>query len=133
MQKFKISTAFKIGHEKIDSDHAELIGLLNDMIDAVGTNDLGSMPDRGQVYYERLKLHFIEEQDIMKGFGFVDEKHFQLYNDILDKTQQKKEGCKTLEDWQGYILGMGNYLMSWVLKNDLKFAEYLITVGHNKS
>ena len=133
VRKFRVSAAFTIGHEKIDSDHAELIDMLNDMIDAVVANDLHSMEGKGQAFHERLKRHFIEEENIMKGFGFVDKNHFQLYNDVLVKIQQKCESCKSIEDWQDCILEMGGNLMSWVLKNDLKFAEHLVTMGYNKS
>lgn len=131
MKKFELSTAFLIGHEKIDSDHAELVVILNEMVDGFLKKDVDHCKTKWQSFCDRFKKHVQDEEIIMDEFGFFDQKHENTHQKVYEHVQSLGHGCDTLADWEACLYEMRNDVLTLILKHDLKFAEHLITVGYN--
>lgn len=133
MNKFELSSAFLIGHEKIDSDHAGLVKILNDMVDSFVSSDVCSCRDVWLLFCTKLEQHFIDEVHIMNSFGFDEDGAEEEHQQILDHVNALGKNNTTIDDWEECLFEMRNHLLSWILKKDLLFAEYLITTGYNES
>ncbi len=137
MNKFELSPAFIIGHEKIDSDHVELINILNEMIDGFVAEDLEYCQKKWQQFCVSLEQHFIDETEIMDDFGYIpldhDDDHEQDHQKILISVAAMAKKFSTLDDWEIGLFEVRNDLLTFILKHDLKFAEYLITIGYNNA
>lgn len=132
VNKLKLSSAFLIGHEKIDSDHDELVNILNTMIDVCKIHDADICLEVWNKFYDRLRLHFKEEEDIMREFDFEDEVHVKDHQAILTDVQSLCEKYKQQNNWEGCIREIRQNMLAQVLRHDLKFAEYLVTIGYNE-
>lgn len=132
VNKFELSSAFIIGHEEIDAEHAELVDILNDMVDCFIERNVDYCKSKWQDFCEKLEQHFAHEIKIMDGLGFEDAQHEKGHEEILRHIQEIGANCQSLEDWEDCLFTMRNDLLTWVLKHDLKFAEYLFTIGYSK-
>lgn len=130
MEKFILSAAFKIGHKKIDSDHVKLVAILNDMVDGFVNNDKNICQEKWGIFCEALELHFKEESVIMADIGFVPDDHEVEHDNALNHIKQLGREIISLEDWEGCLYEMRNKLLSLILKEDLIFAEYLVTIAY---
>ena len=130
MNKFELSSAFLIGHEKIDSDHFGLVRILNDMVDGFILGDVEVCRKGWQQFCAKLDQHFIDEAKIMDDLGYVDDVEDD-HQEILDHVNTLGMRENSLDDWEACLFEMRNHLLSWILKKDLLFAEYLITIGYN--
>jgi hemerythrin-like metal-binding protein len=137
VNKFELSTAFMIGHEKIDSDHASLVENLNEMSDAFVAGNVEGCLKEWQKFIAQLDQHFIDESEIMESFGFAEfgyirDEHEDDHQKILARVKSMGKKNNTLDDWEACLFDMRNDLLSWILKHDLLFAEHLITIGYNE-
>ncbi|GEM_PF-2734085 len=132
VNKFELSSAFIIGHKVIDGEHAELVSILNDMVDGFVTGDNGYCKSRWRHFCEKLRLHFKHEIKIMDDLGFEAGRHEGHHEEMLDHISKVGADCHSLEDWENCLFIMRNDLLSWVLKHDLKFAEHLVSIGYSE-
>ena len=130
MEKFILSDAFHIGHKKIDSDHENLVSILNDMVGGYVNNDKSLCRDKWYMFCEALELHFKEEGVIMADIGFAQEIHEGGHDNILKHIRALGRDDNSLDDWEDCLYEMRNKLLSWILKEDLIFAEYLVTIEY---
>lgn len=130
MNKFELSAAFFIGHENIDSDHVELVRILNDMVDGFVAGDVEVCRNGWQQFCTKLDQHFNEEAKIMSDLGYVDDVEDD-HQEILDHVTALGKRDNSLDDWEACLFEMRNHLLSWILKKDLLFAEHLVTIGYN--
>ena len=133
MNKFEISSAFIIGHEIIDSEHRELVSILNDMVDHYLAEDVESCKKLWGEFCEKLKQHFENEMEIMTELGFKADNHEEGHERVLEQIYNLGNACEKLEDWANCLFAMRNDLLSWILRHDLGFAEYLDSIGYEKS
>ena len=131
MNKFELSKAFYIGHEKIDADHRDLVRILNEMVDVCEAGDVLACQQKWHLFCQRIEQHFRDEIQIMNDFGYIKDDHEQGHQKILARVTEMKEQAHSLEDWQECLHEMRNDLLAWILKQDLLFAEHLVTIGHN--
>jgi hemerythrin-like metal-binding protein len=77
----------KVDHERIDNDHEEFIGLLN-QLDAAGNADF---PALFQQLYEHAEQHFDRENQLMKDFAYSGEiEHKGEHQRVLGEFRQFK-------------------------------------------
>jgi len=131
MDKLVLSPAFKIGHNDIDAEHAELVEILNDMSTGYISKDIGACEKKWQLFCVKLERHFINEEEIMARFNYTIDDHDNCHQILLNQTKAAGENCVTLTDWESCLLEMRGGILSQILKHDLYFAEYLITIGYN--
>ncbi len=133
MNKFDLSPVFLIGHEKIDSDHRELVSILNDMVDGFVAGDVRHCRKEWQKFCTKLEQHFIDETRVMDDFGYAGDDDEDDHQEILDHVNALGKRDNSLDDWEACLFEMRNHLLSWILKKDLLFAEYLITIGYDEA
>ncbi|MCF8475157.1 MAG: hypothetical protein K9G26_10720 [Emcibacter sp.] len=131
MKYFELTPAFLVGHEQIDKEHLEIIGLLNGMVDAFTASDTDHCQKIFTNICERLEMHFKNEAEIMEEFGFIDARRENIDDLILEKVKKLGNVQNSLADWKQFIFEMRHELLILILKDDLKFAEHLITIGYN--
>lgn len=129
MKKFELSPVFLIGHDKIDSDHAGLVRILNEMVDGCNGEDVKCCHQKWQQFYQTLRQHFIDEASIMIDYGYTRDP--LEHQKILTIVKSMGEDCKDLNCWENFLFTVRNELLSWILKKDMLFAEHLITIGYN--
>jgi len=132
MNKLELSSAFLIRHDVIDAEHAELVDILNKMTEGYISKDVYFCKTQWQLFCKKLEQHFDSEEEIMASFGYVREEHNKCHQTILGQTLAVGRKCKTLKDWRGCLYHIRDEILSQILRHDLRFAEYLITIGHNK-
>ncbi len=125
LKKLELSDAFIVGVSDIDEYHQYLVSLINDTVDAWLEGDLDQCRVRWDLFCLKLSEHFIEEEEIMRGYGYEVSKHNQAHVDILEKTKTICTDNKTLEEWKMCIYGGINDLVEDILKHDLHFAAFL--------
>ncbi|MBL4801550.1 MAG: hypothetical protein JKY45_06620 [Emcibacter sp.] len=67
----------------------------------------------------------------MQDFGYISDDPKDEHQKILDHVTMLKRKNNSLKDWELCLFEMRNDLLTWILKHDLKFAEYLVTIGYN--
>ena len=133
VNKFELSPAFLIGHDDIDSDHTELVKILNKMVDSYISQDIKNCHKIWQQFCVRLEQHFTKETKIMSDFGYREEGQTSDHQRILNHLEHLGGAENSLYDWEVCLFEMRNELLAWILRHDLKFSEYLITVGYNEA
>ncbi len=132
MNKFILSDAFRIGHKKIDSDHEKLVCILNEMVGGFANNDKYLCQEKWQLFCEALELHFKEESVIMVDMGFMHNALAEGHNNVLKRIEALGRESNSLDDWEECLYEMRNKLLSWILKEDLIFAEYLVAINYKE-
>ncbi len=131
MNKFELTSAFLIGHEKIDSDHGGLVNTLNEMIDGFVAQDLDVCQKKWQQFCVQLTQHFADESKIMNEFGYIEDDHDADHQKILFHVNTLGNKDNALDDWEHCLFEVRSDLLTLILKHDLKFAEHLVTIGYN--
>jgi len=132
MSKIALSAAFLIGHDVIDTEHAELVSILNDMADGCRLEDAGRCQQSWQLLCKKLDQHFTNEENIMSNLGFNVSDHKQHHQEIAEYVKTLGQQSQTLTDWGNCFSEMQHKILSQILKHDLPFAEHLVTIGYNK-
>jgi hemerythrin len=112
------SEKLSVGIKQFDDEHKRLVGMLNDLFDAVnsgrGKDVLGSILD-GLISYTR--THFANEERYMEQFKFPGltthkAEHEALTRQVLDVQAKYRAG-------QAAMLSMEvlNFLKNWLLKH----------------
>jgi len=132
MNKLVLSSAFLIGHDVIDAEHAELVDILNDIIEGYKSKDIGQCKENWQIFGQALRRHFADEEKIMADLGFDNKEHQLHHQEIIKHIKIACGKNKTLEDWKNCLVEMIHDILTTILKYDLKFAEYLIGIGYSQ-
>ena len=71
-----------VGNEIIDSEHRDLIGLVNDVAHAIWKRDCATLAQTLEILENRLHAHFVNEEKIARaaGFDFSGHKSAQQYS-----------------------------------------------------
>lgn len=133
MNKFELSSAFLVGHDAIDHEHEELVDILNNMVEDYISEDIPSCAKAWQVFCIKLEEHFTNEEKIMEDCGFIDDQHKSHHQEILDHIKIIGENCQTLADWHLCFFDMRHEILTQILKYDLYFAQYLVSIDYKNS
>jgi hemerythrin-like metal-binding protein len=131
MREYKeLPTAYKLGVESIDKQHAKIIALLEDAVKAksfTGQNRedlINSIIVELKNYASR---HFSYEEKLMVKMQYSDiEKHLKAHKDFVDKISQFQ--LNTQRYTNENILGLAKFLKEWFLEHINKIdRQYLAT------
>ena len=127
MAMMEWNDALKVGHSLIDSDHKKLIGLINELGDAMST---GKGKDVcGNVLNELIsytKTHFAMEEQLMSAHHYPAAsehraEHARLVQDVVDFKGKFDAGTATLS------VSLLHFLMKWlthhILESDKALAQ----------
>ena len=124
------SPRLMVGEPSIDAQHQRLVGLFNDLNDALHN---GSSPDRiAKVLNELLEytqFHFAHEADLMRRSGYPETKqHLAMHDDLVAKAVAYRQRFE-----RGEAIGadLVRFVREWltehILKSDRKLADHLRT------
>ena len=132
MDMIELSPALLIGHEEIDTLHQQLVDILNDMSRAYLAEDADLCKQKWREFCIKLEEHNAIEEKVMISFGYDGENHKVLDDKILEYMLKSGAKCKSLSDWKECCLYLRSQFFTQLLKHDLYFGEYLITIGYNE-
>ncbi len=123
-----------VGVEVLDEDHKRLIGMLNELFDAMqaghGKDSLGRTLD-GLVQYT--KIHFAREEKFFAQTGYADaiahkQQHDALTKQVIDVQQKYAAGATST-----LSLEVMQFLKNWLVKHiqgtDQKYRPHLNSKG----
>ncbi len=126
---------FSVGMDSIDKQHQELVGMLNDLFDAMqqgqGKDAMGKILD-GLISYTA--NHFAVEEAMFDKHGYPDtEAHKQQHKDlvakVLDFQKEFKAGNATVSS--ELMLFLKEWLINHIAGSDKKYGPFLLSKGEN--
>ena len=123
-----------VGIPSIDDQHKKLVGMLNDLFDAVqagkGKDVLGKILDN---LIEYTKSHFGYEEKLFAQHGYPEtephkKEHADLAHQVLDVQKKYHSGATATLSME-----VMNFLKNWLIKHiqgsDKKYGPYLASKG----
>ncbi|MBI5922113.1 MAG: hemerythrin family protein [Betaproteobacteria bacterium] len=131
---FNWETKYAIGHAEVDSQHQDLIAVMNHLYELLTSapRDVNSQAER--IINElalHVSTHFAYEEDLMVRIGYPTEKiaqHAAIHNDMLAKVQSivaahRSGDARALEDLLPLLYG--EWLIDHICEKDMDFSGYL--------
>ncbi len=121
--------SLNVNVEKIDTQHKELVNMVNDLFDAMtgGANDLVATDLVGRLKEYALH-HFATEEKYMEEYKYPDaQDHIPKHDDFRNKAAQIEADCNS----GNFAISMDllNFLSDWLVTHingtDKKFGEFL--------
>lgn len=134
MTKFvEWSDVLSVGIEEIDEQHRVLVGLVNQMHDAIHEKHGSAVVNEilGKLA-EYTRIHFAVEESLMRILGYPDyedhkAQHEGLLHTVVD-LQQKVESGKTAIGFE-----LMHFLKLWltkhIMESDQKYSDHFISAG----
>lgn len=132
MDHIQLTDALKTGHVQIDTEHQELIGILNNCIDLVDRS--GSVDAVRVTLMElqtRLKQHIVDEEDIMAQLGFTDlEMEREEHARGLKELQKLLDTCQQGVGLETLVKDVSALIIEIFIKSDVGLKGYLQGIGY---
>ncbi len=114
------------GDLKVDDQHQYLFKLANKLL-VTGTSECKPII---MELYEYTRIHFKDEEAIMKEFKYPDLKdhkiiHTNLISSLNNIADQFVESEESRDD---LVALFGNWIINHILNEDLRFANYVATL-----
>ena len=125
-----------IGIASLDSQHQEIISLVNQIASAVSN---GSMIGTTRSLVNHLlrisQIHFAFESELMVEYGYPDiQSHVEKHNELLNEIQNLVEDIVGSKRESAELISA--YLNDWVeihiIKSDMALGKFLISKGLSK-
>ncbi len=125
MAMMEWNDSLKVGHSIIDRDHQKLVGLINELGDAMsagrGRQACGEVLDELVSYTQ---THFANEERLMAAHRYADAprhraEHAKLVRDVLDFKEKYNAGTATLS------VSLLHFLMAWLTHHILESDKAL--------
>ena len=122
--------ALSVTVDAMDSEHKELVRLINELHDAITVNKdkevLGKVFD-GLVQYT--VFHFASEEQLMEDVGYPDlPKHRELHQDLVSQVGKLKEKYDSGEG-DSVSVDVMEFLRDWLVNHiqgtDKKYGEFI--------
>lgn len=123
--------AFEVGHRQIDSEHADLVRVLNRLMQSPpSAAGLGSFEDVFGELGEAILDHFKNEESVFKRLGMPDQEvqaHLQAHVDIIEEysmlcIDQMDDVAPTRESRLSMVK---QWILGHLVDHDLKLRPYL--------
>lgn len=127
MTRFELSSGLRIGHNVIDADHEELIGLLNGCLDLAKSGmPSNALSNSVAALCERLTQHVGREEAIMQALGYTDlESERQEHQRALIEFRALVQACRIGLDIRTTMQDISASLLSVFIKSDMAFKGHL--------
>lgn len=129
MEKLTLAKHWLIGHEQIDREHEELIGLINALSDCEEAGDVALFRSTLDVLCEKLEAHFYNESKIMRELGYDEKGHDAEHEMVLSDIKKVKDeiSAHNMQEKLQYLIG---FFVDKTLRDDIYFAEYLVSINY---
>ena len=118
-----------VGNDLIDSDHQQLIEIINLAEDGLQTNSRTKLIEALVQLFNYSKLHFALEEKIAVAVGYPDAEHLHVSHDeLLQKLTKVTQEIG--EQWDATAAGhFGTFLRDWlvnhVIREDMLLKPFL--------
>jgi len=134
MKKLEWSPNFEIGSEEIDDDHRRLVGLVQDIHEAIEKNDLMLCVGLANKFLGELSDHFDREEALLERVGYPNtEGHKKYHASLLAEARELKRLCSEkdgVEKLGECYAAMVAVLVDDIIRGDSMFKSYLEHSGH---
>jgi hemerythrin len=127
------SDDLSVGIQEIDEQHKVLVGLVNDMHDAIHEHH-GSeaTADILQRLAEYTKIHFAVEESLFRIFDYPGyeahkKQHDELLKEVIELQEKVSSGKSSVSFQLLHFLKM--WLTQHILDSDKEYSEYLLNSG----
>lgn len=106
-----------VGNAVIDSDHKNLIGMVNNIAHAIGVGDCHALAQAFELIESWLCIHFVNEEHIARAIEFNFSKH-KLAQQLSLKELQRLRGELTTKDGMRIDDAVDNFpraLQNWLI------------------
>lgn len=122
--EIELLESFKTCHAGIDTDHEQMIDIINSVSDATIKRELGQCKKLLLSFMDFARDHFTREEKILFDSGFPGaESHALYHQELLGRADGVRQLC----------VEMAGFLIEDVVKGDSQFVSHLIEKGLVKS
>jgi len=128
MALIKDFNKYKLGIELVDKHHKNLIGIVNDLFDALTR---GAKTEVIENFISRLKVyslaHFKSEEEFMLKHRYPDLlSHKIIHKKFIDKIDEFSEKIGKESIGKELITFLVTWLIDHILKEDKKYADFIL-------
>ena len=131
------SKRMSIGNGMIDSEHKMILGLVNEVDNAIRTKDVVLFGRALDVLEAATRSHFEHEEKIAQAIGFPFDEHSLEHQYILDEFKDIKQ--RLADDQEGWsesaaeycYMFLSNWAIDHVMEDDMKMKPLLETYPYD--
>lgn len=114
-----------VGNATIDSEHKNLLKIINDVENAVRARDGSALPQLFELLQNCVKVHFVDEEKIAQAIGFDfalnKEEHQYVQNELRQMRAEllAKNGLWSESAAVHYSYFLGEWMIGHILQEDM--------------
>jgi len=131
MMAIQWAKELSVGNEIIDSEHRNLIGMVNSIEYAIGTKDSFALLGAIKLFKDEVDDHFANEARFARAFNYHFEQHGLEHRHFQEELQQKIDDLTVkIGVWPEYAMGhypqlLRNWLIGHIACEDMKMKPVL--------
>ncbi len=124
---------WSVGNSMIDSDHRNLIGLVNKVEQALRRGNRGALSQAFRQLWDSTALHCANEERIARAINFPIDKHKVTHQYLQDELQYIREeleakcGAWSAGAIEHFTRFLGDWLTEHVTREDVQMKPALLT------
>ena len=137
MMKPELSTQFSVGNEMIDSEHRNLLKMINDVESAIRAGNRSTLPQSLKLLEDCVAVHFADEEKIAQaiGFDFTQNKleHQYVQNELRHMVEDlvAKNGAWSESVAAHYSFFLSEWMIEHILQEDMLMKSVLQTYPYD--
>jgi hemerythrin len=137
-QFFQWTNEISVGIQEIDEQHKQLVNLLNQLFDAMVSDDSNREAIALKTLDELINytnVHFAVEESLFRIFDYEDyDRHKKAHDRLKDEVNEialsVKSGATRLDS--KLLIFMKNWLTSHIMEEDKRYSKFLLARGVRK-
>ena len=128
---YQWDSTMETGYEKIDSQHKQLIGMVNKLIEASSSGKSAAVVTEALDFLARYAIdHFADEERLQQDFKYPDyadhkRKHDDFKVVVTDLIQRVKNEGPTEELIESVCDTIGSWLLDHIMGDDFRMARFV--------
>jgi len=120
-----------VGNEIIDSDHKNLIVVINRLADAIKLRDRAALHMAFELLDSYMTIHFENERKIAKAISFPFDKNISDQQQLLHEIRHMVKELETMDCYwpehllDRYTLFLNNWMDNHIIKTDMQMKPAL--------
>lgn len=122
--KFFWDEKLSVGDAEIDSQHKNLIAMVNRLSDEQDSNEIKQMVLE---MFKYTRAHFKKEEDLFIKISFPTYKrHTEIHNNLITKLGEiNQESLETREGKENFKQFLYDWLINHIMNEDMEYKKYL--------
>ena len=125
----ELPQSFLTGHNQIDAEHRNLMGIINNADPAMKQHNWERFASLQDEFKDQCEAHFLSEEKILEQLGYPELDIHKIYHTKLinkgDELRQKYSGISSLDDCTACYRGMLSMVIDDVARGDTHFVSHL--------